>query len=231
MKKTLIIHLNAPMQAWGIESRYERRLAGEAPSKSALCGMVCAAMGAAKESEQEARIIRAFSDADMTAIALHRPRKKASPLLCDFHTVLNTRSADGKSKDNAVLSRRYYHQDKHFAVLLQSEDTAFLDETRNALTNPIWGIWLGRKCCIPAAPLIREKLLAPDEVAAALEKNYADHLQERFEEVRDFARGSDTWNDQPAAFGRETSSGREKREYHPRRIRHTLGESPFFQGF
>ncbi len=53
MKYCLILHLDAPMQSWGIESRYSRRSAGVAPSKSALCGMACAALGAGKESEKE----------------------------------------------------------------------------------------------------------------------------------------------------------------------------------
>ncbi len=230
MKKTLLIHLDAPMQAWGIGSRYERRSAGEAPSKSALCGMVCAAMGAAKESEQEARIIRSFTAADMTSIAF-TTKQCSAPILRDYHTVLGTVTANGSKRKDAVLSQRYYHQDKRFVVLLESEDHAFLEATRLALANPVWGIWLGRKCCIPAAPLIREKVLEPEEAAEVLTKTYGDSIQERFKEVHNFTQGTDTWNDQPLALGRADSSGREKRDYHARRILHTLGESPFFQGF
>ncbi len=249
MKKVLTIHLDSPMQSWSIESRYRRRHAGEAPSKSAVCGMLCAALGAHKQSEEEARIISAFTRLRMAAYSLSPRKRRHTELLRDYHTVLGTRNAEGKLLKHAILTDRYYHQDKRFAVLLESDDTAFLEQCRAALMHPVWGVWFGRKCCIPAAPLIREALAEPAEARDALRAAYPheDWDWEVFEEVADFSAGTDTWYDQPVSFGQRDSSGREGREWTPRRLRHSirhedgharrishveaLREDDFFQGF
>jgi CRISPR system Cascade subunit CasD len=52
-----------------------------------------------------------------------------------------------------VLSERHYLLDARFGVLLEGE-AAYLDEIASKLRNPTWGVWLGRKCCIPASPLL-----------------------------------------------------------------------------
>ncbi len=248
MKKVLTIHLDSPMQSWDIESRYRHRHAGEAPSKSAICGMLCAAMGAGKASEEEARIVAGFTHLRMIVYALSPRKGRHTELLRDYHTVLGTRNAEGKLLKHAILTERYYLQDKRFVVMLESDDTAFLEQCHHALLYPVWGIWLGRKCCIPAAPLVREELAEPADARDALRASYPqeewDH--EIFEEVADFSAGTDTWHDQPVSFGQRDSSGREGREWAPRRIRHGLGaeerarrishveilrENDFFQGF
>lgn len=230
MRQTLILHLDAPLQSWGIESRYERRLAGEAPSKSAVCGMVCAAMGAARESPLEAEIIRAFHRLRMTAVRLHPAPDAARPqasgdMLADYHTVLETRRASGGLSSHAVLTCRYYHQGKRFVVLLESENTVFLEKARQALANPVWGLWFGRKCCIPAAPVIRDPLMPPAEARDRLHQAYQGAVWEVFEEVDHAEEGEDTWNDQPEAFGLAASSGGEHRRCSPRSIRHGMQEA------
>ena len=70
----------------------------------------------------------------------------------DYHTVLGTRSADGKIKDTAVLTQRTYLNDAAFAAFLTG-DRATLEELARALQDPCWGVWLGRKACIPSAPV------------------------------------------------------------------------------
>lgn len=227
MIQTLILHFDAPLQSWGIESRYKRRHAGDAPSKSAICGMVCAAMGAPRESPRETQVIQAFRQARMTAIGLYpaqntTAQQNGGHLLADYHTVLDTRKASGGLLNHAVLTYRYYHQNKRFVVLLESEDIAFLETARQALINPVWGLWFGRKCCIPAAPVIRGPLISPPEARDLLHKTYEGASWEIFAEVDSFEAGSDTWNDQPVAFGHASSSGGGGRLYTPRRIKHGL---------
>ncbi len=233
MTYTLILHLDAPLQSWGIASRYARRDAGAAPSKSAVCGMVCAAMGAAKESEQEAAVLEAFAKLRMTSIILHQSGCGCIGLLSDYHTVQGTRNANGGKVANAVLTTRFYHQDKKFAVLLESEDGNFLEKTRRALQNPVWGGWFGRKCCIPAAPIIRERLMEPAEAREHLHKEvYPNTTWEYYQEVNEEEIPTDTWNDQALSFGKRSSSGRSDRNNAPRRLkRHiqNIGEDIYFQ--
>ncbi len=235
MKKALILHLEAPMQSWGIDSRYRLRRAGEAPSKSALCGLACAAMGSDRQSEAEKQVIAQFSSLRMVTYGFS-PAQRHTELLRDYHTVQGTRNTEGKFLKNAILTDRYYHQDKRFAVLLESDAIAFLEQLHHAIQHPVWGIWLGRKCCIPAAPLIQEDLLTPDEAREILLKTYprTKWNWEIFEEVEHVSHETSTWLDQPVSFGRADSSGRDGREWKPRLVRHHALEpegDEFFQGF
>ena len=208
----LILHLDAPLQSWGSDSKFQLRSAGFAPSKSAICGMVCAACGAPKESSLEADIIAWFSHAKMDCFCM-----KEGGILVDFHTIQNYRRADGSiATGKTVISQRNYWQNSRFNVVLSSTDLTFLSRIHAAIQNPVWGVWLGRKCCIPAAPIIQEPIMSyADARQKASEGSY-----ESFSEVDDFESGTDTWYDQPIGFGKMSSSGRDGREYAPRRINH-----------
>ena len=82
--------------------------------------------------------------------------------LIDYHTIgggydddewmKRPRAASG-AKLNTVLSDRHYLLDARFGVLLEGPPEC-LDEIAAKLRNPTWGLWLGRKCCIPATPLL-----------------------------------------------------------------------------
>ncbi len=208
----LILHLDAPFQSWGTNSKFQLRSAGYAPSKSAICGMVCAACGALKESPQEAEIIASFSNTKMDSFCT-----KEGGIMVDYHTIQNYRKADGSlAMGKTVISQRHYWQNSRYNVILSSEDRNFLECVQTAMQNPVWGIWFGRKCCIPAAPIIQEPIMA---YAEAREKASVGSY-ESFSEVEDFETGTDTWFDQPMGFGKRDSSGRERREYAPRRINH-----------
>lgn len=212
MTYALILHLDAPLQSWGTDSRFQLRSAGFAPSKSAICGMVCAACGAPKESPLEAEIITAFSKTKMDCFCM-----KEGGIMVDYHTIQNYRRANGSLENSeTIISQRRYWQNSRFNVILSSSDHDFLSRIHIAIQNPVWGVWFGRKCCIPAAPIIREPIMA---YADAREKASVGSY-ESFTEVDDFDSGTDTWFDQPMGFGKRTSSGREGREYAPRRINH-----------
>ena len=49
----LALMLDAPLQSWGFESRFQRRTTGLHPTKSGVIGLICAAMGLAKGSTEE----------------------------------------------------------------------------------------------------------------------------------------------------------------------------------
>lgn len=215
MKYSVVLHLDAPFQSWGIDSRFNYRHAGVAPSKSAICGMVCAAMGVEKESSREEEVLVEFRNLRMSSYCL-----KTNGQLRDYHTVQNYKTADGKSKkDSTILTYRYYWQSSEYLVLLTSENKCFLEEIRNALLNPVWGIWFGRKCCIPAAPIIQEDVM---EEIQALEVVRSQKILDAYIEVDDFNAGTDTWQDQPLGFGKRNSSGKEGRKCGLRRVDHVM---------
>src|SRR3989338_5762747 len=91
----------------------------------------------------------------MTAIAIARQgKKKDLPVrrLQDYHTVQNTKTAKGDIKD-CHIARRQYLTDAAFGILLEG-DAVLLGEIAEALADPKWGIWLGRKTCVPSAPVL-----------------------------------------------------------------------------
>lgn len=211
----LALRLEGPLQSWGFDSQYNRRNTGLMPTKSAIAGMCCAALGFSRGSSNEQEFLVAFVLLRMTAIAIPRHgANKTLPVrrLQDYHTVQNTRRASGAINKDCVLTNRQYLTDAAFGVLLEG-DTNMLGNIAEALADPVWGIWLGRKTCIPSAP-----------VFAGLKKNREEALRliigdqriesfTRQEDVESFADGRDSLPDMPVSFATE------RRLFSPRRVR------------
>jgi CRISPR system Cascade subunit CasD len=229
----LPLWFDAPLQSWGFASRFQRRTTGLFPTKSGILGLVCAAMGLAKGSATEREVLPRLAGLGLTVWQFPKcaGRRREEALLVqrleDFHTVLNTRLAKGAMNKNPVITHRQYLLEARFGLRL-SGDAELLGQVAAALRNPRWGIWLGRKSCLPAAPV---HLGGPFTTGAdcwqALLRaagSPADAKEDSFptvEEVAEFADGTDTFNDQPLRFGTADSSGVEGRQFAPRRVRIT----------
>lgn len=243
--KWLALWLDAPLQSWGFESRFERRHTGMFPTKSGVLGMLCAASGAPKSSPREREILDAFASPGMVSVRV--PRRVSGRVLSvrrltDYHTILGTRTAENPKprRDQTVQSWRDYLLDARFVVLLPGTLAAVADAAR-AFSDPVWGVWLGRKSCVPASPVLVSLIDGETRInffdsrdaawraalgfAAQLDGSNAfptDTPLESFTHVLDaetFPDGTDTWNDTPHSFGRPNSSGVEGREFSPRRVR------------
>lgn len=192
----LTLYLDAPLQSWGYQSRFELRTSYSLPTRSGITGMICAAMGIDRENETA---LGRFGKLKMIILMF-----QSSGRLTDFHTV------GGGWKKNATITKREYLQANKFGVLITGE-LNFLQEIENALRNPQWGIWLGRKSCIPATPVCQG--IFPDAEAATthLTELAGVPVQRTIEEANSFEEGSDTLNDIPVNYA--------KRQYAPRRIR------------
>lgn len=211
--------LDGPMQSWGFSSRFTRRTTALHPTKSGVIGLLAAALGINKHGADESAQIVRLAALEMTTVTL--PRKQGGrqlPIvrLSDYHTIgggydddewmKRPRAASG-AKLNTVLSERHYLLDARFGVLLQGAPE-WIEEIATKLRNPTWGVWLGRKCCIPASPLLVG--VGADQTAAwALLLNAAGlgevHDLTAFDHVVEgrSAEGLDAeWlNDTPVAFG------------------------------
>jgi CRISPR-associated endonuclease/helicase Cas3 len=135
----------------------------------------------------------------------------------DYHTVLDTRHASGTPNKDAVVTRRQYLLDARFGVIL-SGDHGLLESAAASLQNPIWGVWLGRKSCIPAEMVYRGLFGTEIEAQRELigEKSIGNFTV--VAEVDAFDQGTDSISDQPVRFGNAESSGPEGRQYTVRRI-------------
>jgi CRISPR system Cascade subunit CasD len=224
----LALLLDGPLQSWGFASRFQQRTTGLYPTKSGVIGLVSAAMGLAKGSPEEAEWLPKVSALEMTSIVIpHNVPEVDGPLpvrrLEDYHTVLETRRASGAMNRDAVVTRRQYLLEARFGVILAG-DRSVLERVAAALQDPIWGVWLGRKSCIPSAPLFVASCKTRDAAMKALLrvcKLSENTLMETFTtvtEVQHFAEGTDSINDQPVSFGDGTSSGSDMRRFAIRRI-------------
>ncbi len=149
---TLLLRLEGPLQSWGNhESKFVIRRTGEAPTKSGVVGLLCAALKISRIAARE-RLPKLNSLA--MAVRVDRPGVR----WWDYHTVgarmqMRIAECEGKTKPGAMLTRREYLCDASFLVALQG-DPELLVAARQALLNPAWPIFLGRKSCPPSLPLL-----------------------------------------------------------------------------
>jgi CRISPR system Cascade subunit CasD len=140
------------MQSWGShESKFVIRRSGDAPTKSGIVGLLCAAMGISRPAaRQQLPRFNALS----VGVRVDRPGVR----WWDYHTVgakmeMRIAQGEGKTKPGAMLTRREYLCDASFLVALQG-DPELVRESRQALLNPVWPMFLGRKSCPPSLPLL-----------------------------------------------------------------------------
>ena len=149
---TLFLRLEGPMQAWGVqESKFAVRRSAEAPTKSGVFGLLCAALGVSR-GKATADWLPKFGAIRM-GVRIDVPGVR----WWDYHTVgaeLDMRIAEGegKTKPGALLSRREYLCDASFLVALRGEPDLVAD-LGAALRNPKWALYLGRKSCPPSRPV------------------------------------------------------------------------------
>lgn len=226
----LALQLVGPMQAWGFDSQYNRRNTALMPTKSGIAGMCCAALGYTRGSSEESLFLTKFAGLKMLAIAIPRLSEYHSGQdihrrdlevrrLQDYHTVQNTRRASGTLNPDCVLTYRQYLNDASFGVLLSGE-RALLEEIAQGLVDPVWGIWLGRKACVPSAPVLAGTKENPGGVKETQELALAllvdgDRLEDYFyqADADSFLDGKDSISDVPVSFATEN------RQFSPRRIR------------
>ncbi len=150
-KKTfLILRLDGALQSWGDHSKWDVRDSGDFPSKSGVVGLLSCAMGLERGNPE----IAVLSSALHMAVRADRPGIR----MLDFHTVQGhpLYNAEGKPRSsNTVLSPRWYLQDASFLVVLDLPDS-WRDRVVNALKQPVWPIYLGRKSCVPSRPVFEE---------------------------------------------------------------------------
>lgn len=162
---TLFLRLEGSMQSWGDhQSKFVVRRTAEAPTKSGVIGLLCAALGVPRAEAAEEWLPR-LSDLHM-GVRIDRPGIR----WWDYHTVgaqMQMRTAEGKAKEGAMLTRREYLCDASFLVALQGEPT-LVAELETALRKPRWTPYLGRKCCPPSRPLLEHAPAEFDDLLMAL---------------------------------------------------------------
>lgn len=162
MAEYVVFTLVAPMGSFGGLAGHERRGSGSWPGRSALLGLIGAALGVRRYDCAGQVGLKVWKTA-LSVLSEGRP-------LRDFHTVQTVPGANVKNpatradalkalkaKDNAVITRRDYRTDCAFGVAVWGGDSEALVA---ALQAPHFVPYLGRKSCPLSAPM------APNQVQA-----------------------------------------------------------------
>lgn len=139
--KILTIRLTAPLQSYGDEATFERRTTGDYPSKSAVIGMIAAALGYSREDSR----ISKLNDLKFAVRV-----DQAGRTLTDFHTV-------EWKKNVRKITYRDYLQDAVFVVAIGSNNDKQIEEIHTALRRPRYQLFLGRRANVPAGVLLMEE--------------------------------------------------------------------------
>ena len=127
----------APLQAWGVDSKFETRRTGREPSKSGIVGFLAAAMGYRRDEDDKI--------AELSRLNIGVRVDKEGTLLRDYHTVHGAKSA--------YVTNRYYLSDAIFLVGVESDDEELIEKLANALEHPVFPLFLGRRSCPPTLPV------------------------------------------------------------------------------
>ncbi|WP_462187164.1 MULTISPECIES: type I-E CRISPR-associated protein Cas5/CasD [unclassified Frankia] len=149
----LILRLAGPLQSWGEHSTFTDRDTVAFPTRSGLVGLLAGAVGL-RRGEPLTR----FDPLGFTV----RVDAPGVPLT-DFHTVggglpaaRTAPIADGKHRSGetgTIVSRRRYLSDAAFTVAVTGPDI-LVAELGEALREPRWQPYLGRRSCPPDQPLL-----------------------------------------------------------------------------
>jgi len=149
---TLLLRLAAPLQSWGADSKFEIRKTNREPTKSGVIGLLAAALGLARDDGQALQRLNGLRFAVRV--------DQEGQLLRDYHTANNPTPDQiwearrrGKAPHAPYVTKRYYLADAIFLVGLESEDAALLQQLQQALSHPVYPLFLGRRSCPPTLPL------------------------------------------------------------------------------
>ncbi|CAG9000051.1 MAG: hypothetical protein CENE_02040 [Candidatus Celerinatantimonas neptuna] len=174
MKPYLVFRLYGPMASWGLPAVGGDRHTAMAPSRSAILGLLGAALGIRRDDSVQLLALQ-------NSVQIAVKQLVQGILVRDYHTtqvpsankkvVHRTRKSElSESQLNTVLSSRDYRCDGMWVVAVSLVDQACitLEALHSALLKPAFQLYLGRKTCPLAAPLMPQ-LLTPCDLRSALD--------------------------------------------------------------
>lgn len=185
---TLLLRLAAPMQAWGVDSKFDTRSTGREPSKSGVLGLLAAALGIRRDDS--AALGR------LAGLKFGVRVDREGQYLHDFHMA--------HSASTSYVTHRYYLSDAVFLCGLESEDRELLEQYAYALTHPAYPLFLGRRSCPPTLPLVwgirdKELMTALTEEPRLVSEPEEDSLRIVIDEDKD-SRSAALIKDVPVSF-------------------------------
>lgn len=153
MAEHLVFTLAATMAAMGDVAGHERRGSWTWPGRSAVLGLMAAALGLRRDGDFSAL------DGLKVAVAVFEP----GAILRDYHTVQTVPTAAARRPQARPLALRQAGQEANTTITLRDYRTGVLfgvavtgpglPTLAKALERPVFQLYLGRKSCPLSAPL------------------------------------------------------------------------------
>jgi CRISPR system Cascade subunit CasD len=172
------------MASWGVPAVGGDRATAIAPTRSALLGLLGAALGITRDNAAKLEALQ-------QSVSFGVKQCVPSSILRDYHTAqvpsekrgvthLTRKSELSETKQNTVLSSRDYRCDGIWivAVWLTPISTITLSAVKQALEKPVFTLSLGRKSCPIALPL-SPRLLESETLQQALDTDFPDVISEQ----------------------------------------------------
>ncbi|WP_026960489.1 type I-E CRISPR-associated protein Cas5/CasD [Aliagarivorans taiwanensis] len=197
MREYLVFRLYGPMASWGQPAVGGDRPTALAPTRSALLGLLGAALGIKREDEAGlARLQQSvcfgikqcvpgtlMRDYHTTQVPIGTPEKlrhcrtrKAEIDECQHQEKFNAKN----SRPNAILSSRDYRCDALWVIAawLSPKAELTLEQLQTSLQKPVFTLYLGRKSCPLALPLMPQ-LLPETSLQQALDHPFPALVSEK----------------------------------------------------
>jgi len=168
MTQYLVFTLSASIGAMGDLAGHERRGSLHWPGRSAITGLLGAALGLRRESD--------FGALDALGMAVAPFQHRTDSGFRDYHTVETVPSAKAKfpnsrpealraagRETNTTITLRDYRTGPLFGVVIWGDG---LEALQAALKSPVFVLYLGRKSCPLSAPVDGRIVAAETEESA-----------------------------------------------------------------
>lgn len=174
MSVFLVVRLTAALSSMGDVAGHSRRGAERWPGKSAVLGMLGAALGVDRaDSNGQAALAKHYG----VSVLVRKP----GSLMMDFHTSQTIPSAAARNplsrkealerasvagKINTTITHREYREDVIMDVAIEAYADArwSLPHIQSALMRPYYVLYFGRKACPLTAPLAPRIVEASDPI-------------------------------------------------------------------
>ncbi|MGW5351046.1 type I-E CRISPR-associated protein Cas5/CasD [Streptomyces sp. NPDC004031] len=133
----LLLRLAGPLQAWGSAGRFVRRTTENAPTKSGVLGLLAAAQGRERTADLD----------DLAALRFGVRIDQPGTHIRDFHKARHL-----VTDKTMPLSDRFYLADAVFVAGVEGA-AELIHRLYEAVREPVWLPYLGRRACPPSAPL------------------------------------------------------------------------------
>ncbi|HEY8031176.1 MAG TPA: type I-E CRISPR-associated protein Cas5/CasD [Methylocella sp.] len=169
-RRWLVLRLEAPLLAFGGVTIDHVGITRDFPAQSMLTGLLANALGWERTEWEKHQALQ-----DRLVFAARRDRAEESGLLTDMQNARLEKNDKGwttwgvpEGRDGASYGaphrrRREYHMDARVMVALRLEPgpaAPDLDSLAAALERPARPLFIGRKPCLPSAPVLWKKFVA-----------------------------------------------------------------------